>query len=392
MTANAALFTFASPTDLILEIPANVQNQAYIHSQSFSHPSSGYQAYLNQLCLNVVLPWLQTDFAPQAKVSPNINALASFWELVNGTAIVSDGIRLILVPSEAMDLSELRVAQEWVDISSLAGDYYLAVQVEPDEAYVRVWGYCSYEQLKNQGSYDASDRTYSLDATDIISDINVLTLERQLCPQESTTKVIPQLATLPQEQAQNLISRLGNPEIITPRLAIPFQLWSGLIEHGGWRQSLYQRRLGLPEQWSVVQWLENGVSQLAENIGWGSLNLQLLSAASARSVEEAQPQTILSRQLAIAGQTYELRIIPQNEGESTIWRFELRNAAVGAAIPGGFKLRLLTEDLQNFPNNEDIAITAVEQLFVEVALEPGEGIVWEIEPKNENYDREILRF
>ncbi|GAX46020.1 hypothetical protein NIES4075_70410 [Tolypothrix sp. NIES-4075] len=390
MTANAALFTFASPTDLILEIPANVQNQAYLHSQSFSHPSSGYQAYLNELCLNVVLAWLQADFAPQAKVSPNINALASFWELVNGTAITSDGIRFILVPSEAMDLSELRVAQEWVDVSSLAGDYYLAVQVEPDEAYVRVWGYCSYEQLKNQGSYDASDRTYSLDAVDIISDINVLTLAQQLCPQESTPKVIPQLATLPQEQAQNLISRLANPEIITPRLAIPFPLWGALIEHGGWRQSLYQRRLGLPEQWSVIQWLQNGVSQLAENVGWGSL--MQLSVAGARSVEETQPQTILSRQLAIAGQTYELRIIPQNEGESIIWRFELRNAAVGAAIPGGFKLRLLTEDLQSFPNNEDIAITAVEQLFVEVALEPGEGIVWEIEPKSENYDREILRF
>lgn len=391
MTANAALFTFASPTDLILEIPANVQNQAYLHSQSFSHPSSGYQAYLNELCLNVVLPWLQADFAPQAKVSPSINALASFWELVNGTAIVSDGIRFILVPSEAMDLSELRVHQEWVDVSSLAGDYYLAVQVEPDEAYVRVWGYCSYEQLKNQASYDASDRTYSLDATDVISDISVLSVAQQLCPQESSQKPIAQLPALPQEQAQNLIARLANPEIITPRLAIPFQLWGALIEHGGWRQSLYQRRLGLPEQWSVIQWLQNGVSQLAENIGWGSLNLQL-SAAGARSVEETQPQTILSRQLAIAGQTYELRIIPQTEEDSTIWRFELRNAAVGAAIPGGFKLRLLTEDLQSFPNNEDIAITAVEQLFVEVALEPGEGIVWEIEPKSENYDREILRF
>jgi hypothetical protein len=117
-----------------------------------------------------------------------------------------------------------------------------------------------------------------------------------------------------------------------------------------------------------------------------------LSVGGARSVEETQPQTILSRQLAIAGQTYELRIIPQTQGESTIWRFELRNAAVGAAIPGGFKLRLLTEDLQTFPNNEDIAITAVEQLFVEVGLESGEGIVWEIEPKSENYDREILRF
>lgn len=50
------------------------------------------------------------------------------------------------------------------------------------------------------------------------------------------------------------------------------------------------------------------------------------------------------------------------------------------------------EDLQPFANNEDIAITAVEQLYVEVPLEAGDGIVWEIEPIPENYDQEILRF
>jgi hypothetical protein len=65
---------------------------------------------------------------------------------------------------------------------------------------------------------------------------------------------------------------------------------------------------------------------------------------------------------------------------------------MGARIPSGFKLRLLTEDLQDFENNEDVATTAVDHLFVEVALEPGEGLVWEIEPMPENYDREILRF
>ena len=72
---------------------------------------------------------------------------------------------------------------------------------------------------------------------------------------------------------------------------------------------------------------------------------------------------------AYTGQIYELTITPQSQLNATIWYFELRNAAVGAAIPGGFKLRLLTEDLQPFPNNEDIATTAVEQLYVEVALE-----------------------
>ncbi|RCJ25189.1 hypothetical protein A6770_28015 [Nostoc minutum NIES-26] len=380
------ILSFAA-TNLILEIPAATQNQ----SQSFSNPTSTYQAYLNELCLSAVLPWLKEDFTPQAKVWPTTTALPSFWELVSGTAITLDATRFILVPSETIDLSELRVPQEWVDLSSWAGDYYLAVQVEPDEGYVRVWGYCTHAQLKTKGNYDAGDRTYSLDASDLIADISVLAVAREFCTDEPTRATIPQIPTLPQEQAQNLIARLGKSEIISPRLAIPFQLWGGLIEHGGWRQSLYERRLGLPEQRSVIEWLQSGVSGIAEAIGWGRLNLQL-SAAGARSVEEIQPGVTLSRQLAIAGQLYELLITPQGNPDARYWRFELHNTTVGAAIPGGFKLRLLTEDLQPFPNNEDIATTAVEQLYVEVALEAGEGIVWEIEPLPENYDREILKF
>lgn len=383
-------FSFANSTDLLLEIPANNQNLADLRSSSFSNPTSRYQGYINELCLSAVLPWIQEEFTSQAKVWPTTTVLPSFWELVNGTAIVVDVTRFILVPSENIDDSELRVPQEWVDLPGWAGDYYLAVQVEPDEDYVRVWGYCTHEQLKNRGHYDAGDRTYAVDATEIIHDISVLALTQELCPQAITRAAISPLPTLPQTQAHNLITRLGKPEVVTPRLAIPFPLWGGLIEHGGWRQSLYQQRLGLPEQWSVFQWLQSGVSQAAETIGWGRLNLQL--SFGGRGAEGRQADSILSRQLAIAGQTYELLVIPQGEANQVIWRFELRNATVGAAIPGGFKLRLLTEDLQHFPNNEDIATNAVEQLFVEVALEPGEGIVWEIEPLPENYDREILKF
>jgi hypothetical protein len=78
--------------------------------------------------------------------------------------------------------------------------------------------------------------------------------------------------------------------------------------------------------------------------------------------------------------------------EEGMWRFELRNSALAGLIPSSFKLRLLTEDLQPFENNEDIATEAVERLYVEVAIAPGEGLVWEVEPSPENYDREILRF
>jgi Protein of unknown function (DUF1822) len=390
MTANSALFTFANSTDLILEIPAAAQKQSLNQVGIFSNPISRYQAYINQLCLQAVLPWIQEDFSPTAKVWPSPNALPSFWEVVNGTTILLDGRRFILVPSESIDLSELRVPQEWVDIPELVGDYYLAVQVEPDEGWINVWGYTTHAKLKQSAKYDAGDRTYCLDADELIADIAILSVAQELCPQESTRSATVPL-TISQTQASNLISRLANPEIISPRLAIPFQMWGALIAHGGWRESLYQKRTGQLEQSSVLQWLKDGVSQFAQTIGWNKFDLQP-TAAGARSVEQIEVPTILSRQLTIAGQNYELRIIPQNIENQTTWRFELRNANLGAAIPGGFKLRLLTEDLQTFPNNEDIATTAVAELFVEIALEPGEGIVWEIEPLPENYDREILKF
>ncbi len=385
-----SLFTFASPADLILEIPLNAQNQAWIESRNFSNSASCYRAYMNKLCLLAILPWLESEFVQQAKLSPSTTALPSLWELVNGCSImISDGTKFVLVPSEDIDLSELRVPQEWVDISSFSGDYYLAVQVQPDEGFVRVWGYCTHAQLKNNFNYDATLRTYALDSTDITTDLSVLTVARDFCPQEITRVEIPSLANLTLEQAENLISRLGNPQERMPRLQVPFAMWGALIEHGGWRKKLYQQRLGLPEQFSVIEWLQHQVSQTAEQFGWGSFNLAT-STAGARSIE--QSEKILARELTIAGASYMLSIVPQQESSGIIWRFELRNAATDAFLPAGFILRLLTEDLQNFPNNEDISTTPVEQLSVEVILEPGEGIVWEVTPLPEDYEREILRF
>ena len=61
-------------------------------------------------------------------------------------------------------------------------------------------------------------------------------------------------------------------------------------------------------------------------------------------------------------------------------------------IPQGFTLRLLTENGKEFLGNEDIAITAVESLYLEVALDPGEGLIWEIEPTPEDYRSQVLYF
>ena len=383
--------SFAIPTHPYLEISLADRDRARQESQMFATPASRWNAYLNQLCLSAVLPWLQEEYDPQAKVWLGLPAWPSFWEIVNGIAITLGGARFIVIPSEAIDLDEMRVPQEWIDIPSWSADYYLAAQVEPDEGWVRVWGYATHQQLKTQGNYEASDRTYSLREENLIADLNVLWVARQLSLQESTQTAIATLDRLSLTQAENLLQRLGNPTVIDPRLAVPFTLWGALIEHGGWRQQLYQKRLGQAEQWSVSQWLQRGISELAGQFGWQQFALQTAWEGARGGGATATP-SILSRQLTICGQAYELRVLPLSDAEANIWRFELRNTTLAGAIPGGFKLKLLTEDLQPFENNEDVALEAVDRLYVEVAVAPGEGLVWEVEPSPENCDREILRF
>ena len=368
---------------LHLEIP-----QFQIQEQTYSTPGAYQRAWINQLCLQAFLPWFREEFYSNAKVFPNTAALPSFWEVVNGTAITFDASRLILIPTLAMDGDELRVPQEWVDIPDLVADYYIAVQVNPDDGWIKIFGYTTHKNLKAKGVYDFGDRTYSLGSEDLIQDINVLWVTRQMNYPEALRAEIAPLASISQTQAENLLERLGNPDVKFPRLAVPFQLWGALIAHGGWRKKLYELRQGLPQQRSIRQWLQTGIANLPQQWGWRKKEFLMVSGTM-RSTQAVQG---LSRQLIMNGSSYELRIFPSGNSENQIWRFELRSATPGNQIPIGFKLRLLTEDLQPFENNEDTAINPVDMLYLEVILEPGEGLVWETEPVAEDYEQEVLRF
>jgi len=367
-----------------LEIPETPETP----EPPYSSNGSRQRSWINQLCLDAFLPWLREEITPNARVYPNAVALPSFWEFVNGTAIVFDHTKLVLIPTLAMDGDELRVPQEWVDIPNWVADYYLAVQVNPDDGWIKVYGYTTHQRLKAIGVYDVSDRTYSLENEDLIQDLNVLWITRQLNYQEVLRGEIAPLLPLPQTQAENLFARLGNPDVKFPRLSVPFSLWGALLTHGGWRKRLYELRQQIPEQYSIQTWLQAGVSNFAQQLGWGQREF-VLAPSGMRSAESTRG---LSRQLIISGNTYELRIFTDANSQDYVWRFELRSASAGGTIPIGFKLRLLTENLEPFENNEDTATTPVNILYLEVMLQPGEGLVWEIEPTPEDWEREILRF
>ncbi len=369
---------------LQFEIPSDALYQ-FGQQQAFTTDGIRWQAALNQASLQALLPWVQ-EFAPNARLWTNSPALSSFWEVVNGGAIDFNGHRLVVIPTAAIDHSELRVPQEWVDLPSWAGDYYVSVSVNLDDDEIQVLGYATHQTLKQQGQYDSIDRTYHLDEAALIPDTNVIWIAQRLCPDEALRSELAPLPALSIEHAENLLTRLGTTVVVVPRLAVPFQQWGALLEHSGWRQRLYQRRLNLPEQWSVQQWLQSGISTLAEQFGWGTTEMQS-NLAWARGSEIGSQKALL-RQLSIAGKPYELRVFQKSDD---VWRFELQSTS-GALIPGGFKLRLLTEDLMPFENNEDVAINPIDCLYLEVRLNPGDALVWETEPLPENYDREILCF
>jgi hypothetical protein len=379
-----------NPNQLILEITTAKTAQTWDDNQKAANSFSRWQTYLNQLSLDTFVEYTKEVQAESIKKSQN---LQNINELINGTAITIGEAKIVLIPSEAEDLEELRVPQEWLDIPQLVADYYVAVQVNVDDGYLRIWGYTTHQKLKTIGNYHISDRYYSLDGIDLINDINALWVARELCPDEVTRVEVAPIAEITAQQANNLIERLADKENLLPRLAIPFAMWAAILENDNWRNNLIAQRRGKVQvQISVLNWLKaeavNAIAEMRE-IGWRQVEFQTSTVGAKGSTATATPNTALAKQLIIAGQNYEFKIIPLPEDD---WRFELRNLALGGIIPAGFTLRLLTETGEEFADNEHTATTAVESLYLDVTLDAGEGLIWEIEPTPDNYQTEVLYF
>ena len=365
-------FAFETPQQIWLEISSESQAEAWRHSQAFSTPGSRRNAYLNHLCLEAFLPLLQAEYGTDSSVWPQVDRLPSFWEVVNGFAITWNGVRLALIPTQDIDASELRTPQEWVDIPGWAADYYLAAQVNPDEGWVRIWGYTTHQQLKTYSRYDANDRTYCLDAYDLVSDLNGFWVVRQLCPDEVTRAAIAPLPGLSIAQAERLLHRLSNPSIVMPRLAAPFELWGALLERDDWRQRLCQQRQtsrpearqpnrqSKPERVNLSQWF-----QTIFDSHWQSLDslfgpqaqlafsLRLLSSSTPADVSRAKRIYLetpeLSQTLALV-----LGLNAETDGRIGI-RFQLYPTGDDAYLPANLKLTLLStsgEILQSVQTRE----------------------------------------
>lgn len=249
---------------LALPIPASLSELAWEQAQADRSISTTWNVYLNRIATELLTEYVRADFPDLRDRSAD-----NLWQFVNGSGLELNGKRLMLLPSKAIDHSELEIPQEWVDIPALAGDYFLAVQIDPDAELLHCWGYTTHQLLKSKARYDPIDRTYHLDGHHLIADVSGLWVIQQLNPQEVTQTEIASLPTVEAVRAENLLQRLAS--VPHPRLEIPFELWGALISDRAWRQQLVALRQGEVAPQTHVTTAVNRLSDWMQNVfasGW----------------------------------------------------------------------------------------------------------------------------
>ncbi|MEG4249418.1 DUF1822 family protein [Microcoleus sp. Pol10D4] len=238
MVLTLAQLSLACPHQLWLEFSESEEETALLVTQDYSYEAARHRAFLNRLALAVLVP----ELSAASETSVQLASSENLWEFVTGFALNFGKSRLVIIPSETIDTDEFSVPQEWVDIPALAADYYLAVQVNLEDGWLRVWGFTTHRKLKTEGRYDGGDRTYSLDVEDLFENLNTLWVSQQLCPAEKAE--IQPLPTLSHNQIERFIGDLGKPSLYSPRLKMPFAQWGALLAAEDFREQLYHRRIG----------------------------------------------------------------------------------------------------------------------------------------------------
>ena len=339
------LSALIEPTDWVLEI--SPQQPAW-QERAYTHAWGRWNGYLNQLCLETILPWLKAEYLPTATTWVDSSLMPLFWDVVNGAVITVGTKRIALIPTEAIDRSELEVPQEWVDIPSWAADYYLGVQVAHDEREIHIYGYTTHQQLKTQARYDPQDRTYCLDE-ELNPDLNALWWSIDRAPVTAIRAVFTPIPALADDRITPLIDRLANPAEILPRLALPFEVWAALIDRPSSLQRLsQQRRTGQSTPITrLSDWLLGQIDAI-----WQPLDLVLLPPQIATAVRSADlfqlpAQSDLYRAKVYSFAAGEIAlVIGISQISDTEDRIGLQIHPTGGAtqLPGAISLRLLAAD------------------------------------------------
>jgi Protein of unknown function (DUF1822) len=196
------------------------------------------QVDLNQLCMVAIKKWLGEVFDLELKsVFPCVlgekENLEFISKLVNGFALQLGKTRLVFIPSQSIDLTEIEIPQEWVDLPNWAADYYVPIQVDVEGKYLHLWTFISHYDLKNNCEFDPVFRNYEI--TDDIETKNLDVLFTacelhalgELTPKRAAIAPLPTLASA---EANELIKQLQEHRSgFSPRLELLFMQWGVIL-------------------------------------------------------------------------------------------------------------------------------------------------------------------
>jgi hypothetical protein len=352
-----------TPTDLWLAISPQDHAQSWQSAELAHNPRESWQRYLNHISLVTVLPWLQAETTAPATPWQDAAAICQDW--LPGVAIAlapssPQAKRLVLLPSHTLDTSELCIPQEWVDLPEWAGDYFWAIQVDPDELDLRVWGYASHQQVKQHSHYDPQERLYRLDAHHLVPDLSAFWVLRQLQPQEPTQAAISPVPALSGSQAQALIAQLIEANPIALRQRLPFEQWAALLKNPNLCQQLAQQRSSPALELTLAStdaspeplfgrlqtWLSNQLET-----GWHTLESVLGDdpslAYGMRRVAADLSETAVRRVKRVKAPDQELLLVVEVEPEPDDRlgiRIQLRPLDATGVLPADLRMALLTGD------------------------------------------------
>jgi hypothetical protein len=357
-----------TPDSIWLEIPADIQEDSWAKSATFTDASIRQRFYINYLCQKIVLAYLQSEM-PSATLVENQE---DFWQLgVNGFAVKLGEKLVIVIASETLDIEAMEIPQEWVDIPQLIGDYYLAVQVNTAESYLRIWGSTTHKDIKEKGQYLKRNLNYSLLRNQVQSGLNSFDLWREYESQSVKIKQEKTEQKLSLDRLTTLLDILANPQLIFPRKAITFEEWSAVIVNSNWRKILITRRQKSPVK--LTNWFAHNFP-----IDWQSI-LDFSSLPLVPAFKNTEIKRIKDLGVELLGNPLALMITigKVKEGfsiQASVYPTEEKNT-----LPPKLKLSILTETGQVFrevsagDNDEFIRYRFDAELgdkfFIEVTLE-----------------------
>ncbi|MGB3760925.1 MAG: DUF1822 family protein [Rivularia sp. (in: cyanobacteria)] len=316
------------------------------------------RVFINRLCLNTFVKWLndEPDLLEKFQIPELSEDSFRQCELVNGIDLNFNGSRLVLVPNEQSYPTEFRIPQEWVDIPNWAANYYLSVQLNVEEGWLRIWGFISHQQIRKKAQYDSMDRTYYVSNCNLIADIDIMWVAQELCPLEQ-----PQVQTLPslsEFQAKQIIEELSKATVYSPRLHIKFAEWAAILSSPKYRTILYNQRI----KHLQVNFMENtqkvvhNLSTWFENVfeqGWRSVD-DLFGLTDTRTFQFRSDSVLnevcikgaklidLGMQLESKSVALLIGLSPQVDNKVGI-RVQLYPASGESYLPDNVQLTLLSE-------------------------------------------------